>query len=142
MQCHLYSLRTLHEDEADPGLVEYLLILVLVAFAATAGMNKLASGLNSAFTQVGTILGSYVTYLGPLLTLSGQGFCAAQAWNPLTYGVDGNTRGLQQRICLWPGYRFCRARRSHHDPSYRELSLLQDSTLKDHSLHALTSRFA
>jgi Flp pilus assembly pilin Flp len=49
MQCRLYSLRTLHEGEAGQGLVEYLLILDLVAFAATAGMNKLAAGLNSAF---------------------------------------------------------------------------------------------
>jgi pilus assembly protein Flp/PilA len=57
----LNSLRALHQDEAGQGLVEYLLILALVAFAATAGMNKLASGLNSAFTQVGSILGQYIT---------------------------------------------------------------------------------
>jgi pilus assembly protein Flp/PilA len=41
--------------------VEYLLILALVAFAATAGMSNLATGLNSAFTQIGTILGQYIT---------------------------------------------------------------------------------
>jgi len=40
--------------------VEYLLILALVAFAATAGMTTLASGLNSAFGKIGTILGSYI----------------------------------------------------------------------------------
>ena len=57
----LNSLRRLHKDEAGQGLVEYLLILALVAFAATAGMGKLASGLNSAFTQVSAILGSYIT---------------------------------------------------------------------------------
>ena len=51
----------LHEDEAGQGLVEYLLILALVAFAATAGMGSLATTLNSAFTQVGTLLGSYIT---------------------------------------------------------------------------------
>ena len=51
----------LHKDEKGQGLVEYLLILALVAFAATAGMNQLASGLNSAFTQVSTILGQYIT---------------------------------------------------------------------------------
>ena len=51
----------LHEDEAGQGLVEYLLILALVAFAATAGMGSLATSLNSAFTQVGTLLGSYIT---------------------------------------------------------------------------------
>ena len=49
-----------HKDEEGQGLVEYLLILALVAFAATAGMGSLASGLNSAFTMVATILGSYI----------------------------------------------------------------------------------
>jgi pilus assembly protein Flp/PilA len=61
MQKFFKSLSALHKDEAGQGLVEYLLILALVAFAATAGMGKLASGLNSAFTQVSTILGSYIT---------------------------------------------------------------------------------
>ena len=51
----------LHKDEAGQGLVEYLLILALVAFAATAGMTTLASGLNSAFGKIGTILGEYIT---------------------------------------------------------------------------------
>jgi len=57
----LNSLARLHKDEAGQGLVEYLLILALVAFAATAGMGKLASGLNSAFAAVGSILGAYIT---------------------------------------------------------------------------------
>ncbi len=51
----------LRQDEAGQGLVEYLLILALVAFAATAGMSTLASGLNSAFTKIGSILGAYIT---------------------------------------------------------------------------------
>jgi pilus assembly protein Flp/PilA len=49
----LNSLVRLHQDEAGQGLVEYLLILALVAFAATAGMGSLASGLNSAFSAIG-----------------------------------------------------------------------------------------
>jgi pilus assembly protein Flp/PilA len=57
----LETLIRLHKDEAAQGLVEYLLILALVAFAATAGMTSLASGLNSAFTQIGTILGKYIS---------------------------------------------------------------------------------
>lgn len=57
----LKSLNRLHNDEAGQGLVEYLLILALVAFAATAGMGKLASGLNSAFTQISATLGTYIT---------------------------------------------------------------------------------
>lgn len=54
------SLNRLRQDESGQGLVEYLLILALVAFAATAGMTTLASGLNSAFTKVGEVLGSYI----------------------------------------------------------------------------------
>ena len=57
----LHSLVCLHKDEAGQGLVEYLLILALVAFAAVAGMKTLASGLNSAFTKVGTIIGQYIS---------------------------------------------------------------------------------
>ena len=56
----LNMLGRLHKDEEGQGLVEYLLILALVAFAATAGMGSLASGLNSAFSMVSSILGSYV----------------------------------------------------------------------------------
>jgi pilus assembly protein Flp/PilA len=57
----LKSILSLHRDETAQGLVEYLLILALVAFAATAGMGQLASGLNSAFNSVGSILGAYIT---------------------------------------------------------------------------------
>jgi Flp pilus assembly pilin Flp len=48
----------LHQDEAGQGLVEYVLILALVAFAAVTGMNSLATGLNSAFAAVGSLLTS------------------------------------------------------------------------------------
>jgi pilus assembly protein Flp/PilA len=61
MNLVLMGLNRLHKDEAGQGLVEYLLILALVAFAATAGMNNLATGLNSAFTRISQILGSYIT---------------------------------------------------------------------------------
>ncbi len=55
------ALVSLHKDENGQGLVEYLLILALVALAATAGMKTLATGINSAFTQLNTILGTYIT---------------------------------------------------------------------------------
>lgn len=61
MNLILKSLNRLHKDEAGQGLVEYLLIIALVAFAATAGMTSLASGLNSAFTAISVLLGSYIT---------------------------------------------------------------------------------
>ena len=56
----LNCLARLHRDETGQGLVEYLLILALVAFAATAGMGVLASGLNSAFSAIGSVLGTYI----------------------------------------------------------------------------------
>ena len=48
-------------DESGQGLVEYLLIVALVALAATAGMNTAASYINSAFTRLGDKLGSYIS---------------------------------------------------------------------------------
>ncbi len=56
----LKPLAQLHQDDAGQGLVEYLLILALVAFAATAGMGQLASGLNSAFSAIGSLMGAYI----------------------------------------------------------------------------------
>ncbi|PYL87352.1 MAG: Flp family type IVb pilin [Acidobacteria bacterium] len=55
------SLVALRTDETGQGLVEYVLIVALVAFAATAGMTTLASSLNSAFTKIGSILGQYIS---------------------------------------------------------------------------------
>lgn len=55
------AVNRLHKDEAGQGLVEYLLILALVAFAAVAGMGSLAKGLNSAFGKVASILGEYIS---------------------------------------------------------------------------------
>jgi len=55
------NLFRLHKDETGQGLVEYLLILALVAFAATAGMGSLASYLNVAFSNVGSLLNAYIT---------------------------------------------------------------------------------
>jgi pilus assembly protein Flp/PilA len=56
----LNTLTRLHNDESAQGLVEYLLILALIAFAATAGMNSLASGINSAFSAIAALLGEYI----------------------------------------------------------------------------------
>ena len=61
MQALIYHLSRLQHDEAGQGLVEYLLILALVAFAATAGMGSMATGINSAFTAVGAFIGNYIS---------------------------------------------------------------------------------
>ncbi len=55
------TIALLHKDETGQGLVEYVLVIALVALAATAGMGTLATAINSAFTKVGNILGKYVT---------------------------------------------------------------------------------
>jgi pilus assembly protein Flp/PilA len=55
------SLDALHRDEAGQSLTEYLLVLALVAFAATAGMKTLASGLNSAFSKLSSYIGNYIS---------------------------------------------------------------------------------
>ena len=57
----LNLLSRLHKDEAGQGLVEYLLIIALVAFGAVAGMGSLATGLNSAFQEISSVLGLYIT---------------------------------------------------------------------------------
>jgi pilus assembly protein Flp/PilA len=47
--------------EEGQDLVEYALVVALIAFGATAGMNSLATGLNTAFSGISTTLGSYVS---------------------------------------------------------------------------------
>lgn len=48
-------------NEEGQDLIEYALIVALVAFAATAGMSTLAVAINQAFTSVGTTLTTYIT---------------------------------------------------------------------------------
>jgi pilus assembly protein Flp/PilA len=55
------KLRVLLMDEEAQDLIEYALVVALIAFAATAGMTSLSTAINQAFTQVGTTLGSYIT---------------------------------------------------------------------------------
>ena len=56
----LDSLNRFREDEAGQGLVEYVLIMALVGFSASAGMLSVASGLNSAFAKIGAVFGLYI----------------------------------------------------------------------------------
>ena len=52
-------LRAKEEDGQD--LIEYALVVALVAFAATAGMTSLAGGINNAFNSIAGVLNSYIT---------------------------------------------------------------------------------
>jgi pilus assembly protein Flp/PilA len=51
----------LASKEEGQDLVEYALVVALIAFGATAGMKTLATGLTSAFRGISTTLGSYVS---------------------------------------------------------------------------------
>ena len=49
--------RLLDEDGQD--LIEYALVVALIALAATAGMTSLAGSINTAFSNIGTKLATY-----------------------------------------------------------------------------------
>jgi pilus assembly protein Flp/PilA len=52
--------RNLIEREEGQDLVEYALVVALIAFGAIAGMSKLATGINQAFTGIANTLTSDV----------------------------------------------------------------------------------
>jgi pilus assembly protein Flp/PilA len=47
--------------EEGQDLIEYALVVALVAFAATAGMKSLATGINTAFGNIANTLATYIT---------------------------------------------------------------------------------
>lgn len=51
----------LKNREEGQDLVEYALVVALIAFGATAGMSSLAGGINTAFSNVSTTLGTKIT---------------------------------------------------------------------------------
>jgi pilus assembly protein Flp/PilA len=52
----LQILRAQLLDEQGQDLIEYALVVALIAFAATVGMNTLATKINTAFTTIGSKL--------------------------------------------------------------------------------------
>ena len=55
------SLHRLVADESGQDLIEYALVVALIAFAAAAGMSSVASQINTAFTNIGTKLITYTS---------------------------------------------------------------------------------
>ena len=51
----------LKSREEGQDLVEYALVVALIAFGATAGMGALAGGINKAFNTISTTLGTSIT---------------------------------------------------------------------------------
>ena len=52
------ALANLHKEETGQDLIEYALVVALIAFAAIVGMGNLANGINSAFSKIGSKLTS------------------------------------------------------------------------------------
>jgi pilus assembly protein Flp/PilA len=55
------SLRNLVANQNGQDLIEYALVVALIAFAAAAGMSSVASNINSAFTNIGNKLTTYTS---------------------------------------------------------------------------------
>jgi len=54
------KLQSLKSEEGQ-DLIEYALVVALIAFAATAGMKSLAGSINTAFTTIGNTLNTYTS---------------------------------------------------------------------------------
>jgi pilus assembly protein Flp/PilA len=54
-------IQILSADESGQDLIEYALVVALIAFAATAGMGSVANKINDAFANIGTKLTTYIT---------------------------------------------------------------------------------
>jgi pilus assembly protein Flp/PilA len=48
------------EDDNGQDLIEYALVVALIAFAAISGMGSLAAAINTAFSNIGATLNSNV----------------------------------------------------------------------------------
>ena len=55
----IYKMRSVVLREDGQDLIEYALVVALIAFAAVAGMQTVATDINAAFTSIGTTLTSY-----------------------------------------------------------------------------------
>lgn len=55
------KLRTLLSDEEGQDLIEYALVVALIAFGAVTAMGTLSSDINNAFSKIGTTLSTSIT---------------------------------------------------------------------------------
>jgi pilus assembly protein Flp/PilA len=53
--------RDLIEEEQGQDLVEYALVVALIAFSSISGMRFLSTGLNHSFSQISVVLTSNIT---------------------------------------------------------------------------------
>ena len=64
MKQHLLGIKSkiqilLYDDGQD--LIEYALVVALIAFAATVGMGNVANGINNAFSTISSKLSAAIT---------------------------------------------------------------------------------
>jgi pilus assembly protein Flp/PilA len=57
----LYVKAQILREEQGQDLIEYALVVALIAFAATVGMNTVASGINNAFSKIASKLAASIT---------------------------------------------------------------------------------
>jgi len=55
------AIRESLKKEDGQDLIEYALVVALIAFAATAGMGTVATGINTAFNHIATRLSANIT---------------------------------------------------------------------------------
>ena len=55
------NIREIAADTCGQDLIEYALVVALIALAATAGMGAVATKINTAFTNIGTKLTTYTS---------------------------------------------------------------------------------
>lgn len=48
-------------DERGQDIIEYALVVALIALAATAGLSKVASSIGNVFSKVGNTLSTYTS---------------------------------------------------------------------------------
>ncbi len=53
--------QSLLSDDRGQDLIEYALVVALIAFAATAGMNTVATDINAAFANIGNKIVTYTS---------------------------------------------------------------------------------
>jgi pilus assembly protein Flp/PilA len=53
--------QALLENQSGQDLIEYALVVALIALAATAGMSSVATKISAAYTSIGTKLTTYTS---------------------------------------------------------------------------------
>lgn len=61
LMLRLYTSAQTLKEEHGQDLIEYALVVSLIAFAATVGMDTVATKINAAFVAIGTKLTTYTS---------------------------------------------------------------------------------